>query len=125
MDFRSILQNNYNVIPEISNIISKNPIDCELIFSNPLESLIKNIVNNKRKIVREDILLGEINLKLPGSNISQIRPNNSQFDSNLNVNHIIQVNEDISCNGILVNNMLKSYKIKMTNQKRKNLVRSY
>ena len=77
-----LLQNNYNVIPEISNIISKNPIDCELIFSNPLESLIKNIVNNKRKIVREDILLGEINLKLPGSNISQIRPNNSQFDSN-------------------------------------------
>ena len=125
MDFRSILQNNYNVIPEISNIISKNPIDYELIFSNPLESLIKNIVNNKHKILREDILLGEINLKLPGSNISQIRPNNSPYDSNLNVNHIMQVNEDISCNGILVNNMLKSYKIKMTNQKRKNLVRSY
>lgn len=124
MDFRSILQNNYN-LPEISNIISKNPIDYELIFSNPLESLIKNIVNNKHKIVREDILLGEINLKLSGSNITQIRPNNSPFDSNLNVNHIIQVNEDISCNGILVNNMLKSYKIKMTNKKRKNLVRSY
>jgi hypothetical protein len=123
MDFKSRLQNNNNLNSEFSNIISKNPSNYDIIFSNPLESMIKNIINNKNKIVREDILLGEINLKLPDSNIFHIRPNNSPFDSNLNTNQNIQVNEDISSNGILVNNMLKSYKIKMTSQKRKNLVR--
>jgi hypothetical protein len=126
MDIKNRLHNNsYKLNLETkSDIKPKNPSEYELIFLNPLESMIKNIINNRIKIVREDILLGEINLKQPGSNFSPIIANNQPFDSHLNKNKNIQVAEDISNNGIIVNNMLKSFKIKMTNQKRKNLVRN-
>jgi hypothetical protein len=89
----------------------------ESVGFNPLEQIIKKIISDKIKTVREDILLGEINLKQKKINFTAIRASNESY-----LNSTENSNE-LAINGVIVRNMLKSFKIKMSLQKRKFLVR--
>ena len=112
------LNNNIFNLEVKLNTSQRNTEESDVGF-NPLEQIIKKIISDKIKTVREDILLGEINLKQKKTNFTAVRASNESYlNSNENSNLI-------AINGVIVKNMLKSFKIKMSLQKRKHLVRKF
>jgi hypothetical protein len=84
---------------------------------NSIEALVKNLIQDKNKAVREDILTGDANYKTPLPADSYIKQIHSGTEASLNL-----LNDEIYNNGMIIRNMLTSMKIGLTNNKRKNLV---
>lgn len=89
-----------------------NQTDSDL---NKLDFEIKNILDKRLKNVREDLLLGEIKI-----NANKTKQKDSYFTKLKEINS--SFNEDFQSNGIIVKNLSKSYNIKITNEKRRQLV---
>ena len=73
---------------------------------------LKNILNKKLKIVRDDILLGEIDIG--------VKKQFQTTQDNKNCNNYIK--QDFRYNNIILQNMLKAHNLKITNEKRKQIV---
>jgi hypothetical protein len=82
--------------------------------STALDSVIKSIVNDKIKKVREDILLGEIIFQ--PEKIHKNNTNKKKKDSETEENLLNGINDQI------IKNMQKSFKISVANIEKKKLV---
>lgn len=95
----------------IKNYFYKNEL-------NHVEAIVKNLIQEKNKTVREDILTGDANYKNPLPSDSYIKQIHFGSEASLNL-----LNDEIFNNGVLIRNMLTSLKIGLTNNKRRNLVK--